>query len=344
MRGLVTVFGGSGFIGGHIVRALAKEGRRLRVAVRRPWKAYKLRLLGDVGQIEIVQANVRAPDSVARALEGAEGAVYAVGVLYESARQTFLSLQAEGPRLVAEAAKAAGARRLVVISALGADPASPSTYARTKAAGEAAARDIVPDATILRPSIVFGPEDQFFNRFASLATQSPVLPLIGGGTTRMQPVFVGDVARAVARSLADPATSGRTYELGGPGVHTFRQLMEIMLREIGRRPLLVSVPWPVASLIGLGGDAAAWLRGWLPMLPPPPLTRDQVALLKVDNVVAPGALGLADLGLTAMAIEPLIPTYLYPYRKGGQFADMTPPELLGEGAVRTPPFEATRAG
>jgi NADH dehydrogenase len=321
MRGLVTLFGGSGFVGSNIVRVLASQGRRIRVAVRRPWRAYKLRLLGDVGQIEIVQANVRVADSIERALEGAEAAVYAVGVLYESGPQRFESLHAEGPGLVAQIAGQLGVGRTVMISALGADPHSLSAYARTKAEGEAAARVASPGVTILRPSIVFVPEDHFFNRFAALATTSPVLPLIGGGTTRMQPVFVGDVARAVAAALADPATGGRIYELGGPGVHTFRALMEITLREIGRPRPLLPVPWPLASLIGRAGDLAAWARGPLPMIPEPPLTSDQVALLKSDNVVSPGAAGLAELGIQATAMEPILPTYLYPYRKGGQYAD-----------------------
>ena len=321
MRGLVTLFGGSGFIGENIVRVLAKQGWRLRVAARRPGRAYKLRMLGDVGQIEIVQANVRVADSVERALEGAEAAVYAVGVLYESGAQGFEALHAAGPGAMAEIATRLGVGRTVLVSALGADPHSPSKYARTKAEGEVAARAAAPGVTILRPSIVFGPEDHFFNRFASLAVMSPVLPLIGGGTTRMQPVFVGDVASAVAQALADPATAGRTYELGGPGVHTFRELMELTLREIGRPRRLATIPWPLASLIGYGGDVAAWLRGPLPMVPEPPLTSDQVQLLKADNVVLAGAAGLADLGIQATAMEPILPTYLYVYRKGGQYAD-----------------------
>ena len=328
LRGLVTVFGGSGFVGSHIVRALAKEGRRIRVAVRRPWAAYKLRLLGDVGQIEIVQASVRAPETVERAMVGAESAVYAVGVLFESGHQDFAAVHAEGPRVVAEAARRQGAERVVLISAIGADALSASKYARTKAEGEAAVRD-APGATILRPSVVFGPEDQFFNRFAALAQISPVLPLIGGGHTRLQPVFVGDVARATARVLADPDTAGKTYELGGPGVHSFEELMRIMLQVIGRDRMLLPIPWGVARVLALGGDLAAFLRSPLPIIPPPPLTTDQVLLLHADNVVGPGAATLADLGVQASAFEPIIPTYLYPYRKGGQFADLAPPAAAG---------------
>jgi uncharacterized protein YbjT (DUF2867 family) len=325
MRGLVTIFGGSGFVGGQIVRALAKQGWRIRVAVRKPWRAYRLRMLGDVGQIEIVQANVRVPETVERALQGAEAAVYAAGVLYQSGPQTFQSVQAEGPRTVAEAAARLGVGQFVLLSAIGADAGSASAYARTKAEGEAAVRAAIPGAVILRPSVVFGPEDEFFNRFAAMAVLSPALPLLGGGATRMQPVLVADVARAVARSLADPDAAGRTYELGGPTVYTFRQLMEITLKEIGRPRALVTVPWGLARILGALGDVQAALHGPLPLIPAPPVTTDQVTLLKSDNVVAPAALGFAELGIAPTALEPIIPTYLYRYRKGGQYADLEPP-------------------
>ncbi len=325
MQGLVTIFGGSGFVGSQIVRALARRGARIRVAVRRPWQAYRLRLLGDVGQIEIVQANVRVPETIDAALEGAEGVVYSVGTLFESGKQSFAALQAEGPACVAESAARAGVTRFVLISAIGADAHSASKYARTKAEGEAAVRAVIPSATILRPSIVFGQGDGFFTRFAELALISPVLPLIGGGATCFQPVFVADVARAAAQALADPAAAGVTFELGGPTVYSFRQLMEIMLAEIGRNRLLVPVPWELASLIGAVGDLQAFLHGPLPMLPPPQLTSDQVKLLKLDNVPAAGAPGLAALGVAPQALEPIIPAYLYPFRKGGQYADLEPP-------------------
>ncbi|MGH6957024.1 MAG: complex I NDUFA9 subunit family protein, partial [Caulobacteraceae bacterium] len=326
MRGLVTVFGGSGFIGSQTVRALARRQWRIRVAVRRPWRAYRLRLLGDVGQIEIVQANVRAPETVERALEGAEGVVYSVGTLFESGRQDFANLQAAGPRLAAEGAARRGIETFVLVSAIGADPSSASRYARTKAEGEAAVRAALPDAVILRPSVVFGPEDRFFNRFAAMAVRSPALPLIGGGATRMQPVFVADVARAVAAALGEPDAAGATFELGGPNIYSFRELMEFTLKEIGRRRLLVPVPFGVARAIGAVGDLAAALRAPLPMIPEPPLTSDQVELLRRDNVVAAGAAGLAELGVPAAALEPIAPTYLYRYRKGGQYADLSPPE------------------
>ncbi len=328
MQGLVTIFGGSGFVGSQIVRALAKRGARIRVAVRRPWQAYRLRMLGDVGQIEIVQSNVRVPETIDAALDGAEAVVYAVGTLFESGKQDFAALQAEGPARVAEAAVRAGATRFVLISAIGADPHSDAKYARTKAEGEAAVRAAFPAATILRPSVVFGQGDGFFTRFAELALISPVLPLFGGGETRFQPVFVADVARAVARALEDPAAAGVTFELGGPTVYSFRQLMELMLAEIGRSRMLVSVPWGLAGLIGAVGDLQAMLHGPLPMLPPPQLTSDQVKLLRVDNVAAPDAPGLAALGIAPQALESIIPAYLYPFRKGGQYADLEPPPEL----------------
>jgi len=323
MRGLVTLFGGSGFIGGQTVRALARQGWRLRVAVRRPWEAYRLRMLGDVGQIEIVQANIRSPLSVDRALEGAEACVNAVGVLFEAARQKFQSLHVMGARNVAEAAARGGVTRFVQISALGADPESPAKYARTKAAGEAAVREAIPSAVILRPSVVFGQDDHLFNRFATMASMSPVLPLIGGGHTRFQPVFVGDVAAAVAAALGRDDVAGRTFELGGPNTYSFRELMEITCKETGRSPALVPIPWPLARLIGAAGDVGAALHGALPLLPAPPLTSDQVELLRADNVVSAGAPCLADLGVSATALEPIVPTYLYRFRKGGQYADLT---------------------
>jgi NADH dehydrogenase len=315
MKGLVTVFGGSGFVGSQVVRALARRGSRVRVAVRQPGRGYRLRMLGDVGQIEVVQANIRDAASIARALGGAEACVNAVAVLHESGRQTFQALHVAGAGAIAQAARAAGIGRYVQISALGASPDSPSAYARTKAAGEAATRAAVPSAAILRPSVVFGPEDAFFNRFAAMAALSPALPLIGGGHTRFQPVYVGDVAAAVAQAVWDPATAGHDYDLGGPGVYTFKALMVLLLAEIRSQRLLVPIPFLAADLLGRGGDLMARIGL------PPPITRDQVALLRADNVVSPGALGLKDLGVTPSALEPIIPTYLYRFQKGGQYAD-----------------------
>ena len=315
MKGLVTVFGGSGFVGSQAVRALARKGLRVRVAVRNPGRGYRLRMLGDVGQIEVTQANVRDADSVARALDGAEACVNAVAVLYESGRQKFDALHVEGARSIAETARAAGVTRFTHISAIGAAADSPAAYGRTKAAGEAAVRAAIPGAVILRPSVVFGPEDQFFNRFAEMAMLSPALPLIGGGHTRFQPVFVGDVAGAVAESVTDPSAAGRTYELGGPGVYSFKDLMELLLADIRRQRLLVTVPFGLAGLLGKMGD----LMTVLPIAPW--ITSDQVALLKRDNIVAAGALGLKDLGVTPSPMEPILPTYLYRFMKGGQYAD-----------------------
>lgn len=314
MQNLVTVFGGSGFVGTQAVRYLAKAGWRIRVAVRNPNLAHRMRLLGDVGQVDIVQANVRDKPSLARALEGATASLNLVGVLYEAGRQGFAAVHAMGAKNVAEAARDQGVGRVVQMSALGADPDAPSKYGRTKAEGEAAVRAVYPDAAIVRPSIVFGPGDGFFNRFASMAQLSPVLPLIGGGATRFQPVFVGDVGQALCRIVTDAASAGQTYELGGPATHTFRELMEKMLAETGQRRLLLPIPFPVAAMLGRVGDLVAGVM-------PPPVTADQVESLRVDNVISGRHPGLAELGITPTTLEAVLPTYLYAYRKGGQYAD-----------------------
>ena len=319
MQGLVTVFGGSGFLGMQVTRALAKRGYRVRVACRRTNLAYRSPLMGEVGQIQIMQVNVRVPSSVERALEGADACVNLVGVLFEQGRQRFHSLHAQGARAIAEAARARGIKTLVQVSAIGADANSKSKYARTKAEGEAAARENVPTATVVRPSVVFGQDDSFFNRFGALAAQSPALPLPGGGGTRFQPVFVNDVAAAIAACILDPATRGKTYELGGPSTYSFRELMQLVLTQTQRSRLLVPLPWPVARLIGVAGDMVA---GVLPIAPP--LTSDQVELLTHDNVCSGALPGLSALGVTPTAVEAVVPTYLYRYRKGGQFAGDTP--------------------
>jgi NADH dehydrogenase len=309
---LVTIFGGSGFIGRHVVRALAKSGWRIRVAVRRPDLAFHLQPLGRVGQIHAVQANVRYPDSVARAAEGADAVVNLVGILYKSGKQTFDAVQAEGANAVARATAANNAK-LVQFSAIGADADSKSDYARSKAEGEAFARAAVSDAVVVRPSILFGPEDHFFNRFANMARLSPALPLIGGGKTRFQPVFVGDVAAAVAAILAGQARPGATYELGGPAVQTFEELMQLMLRVIDRKRLLVPLPFAIARMKAL----------FLEMLPNPLLTRDQVRLLEQDNIVSAEAeregRTLRGLGITPTAMETILPSYLVRFRRTGQF-------------------------
>ena len=313
MPDLVTVFGGSGFIGTQVVRALARRGARVRVAVRQPHLANAMRLMGDVGQVEVVQANIRDAASVQRAVEGADAVINLVGLLYETGRQTFQSVHVDAAGTIARASAEAGAR-LVQMSALGADAASSSRYARTKAAGEAAVREILPSAVVLRPSIVFGPGDDFFNKFGEMAVVSPFLPLIGGGRTRFQPVYVGDVARAVASVALDAQYAGRTFELGGPGVFTFREVLDLIQKETGRRRLYAPLPFPLATLVGT-------LCSPLALTPlAPPLTADQVELLKTDNVVSGQAPGLADLGVTPETVEAILPTYLYRFRKGGQFA------------------------
>jgi uncharacterized protein YbjT (DUF2867 family) len=314
MQGLVAVFGGSGFVGRYVVRALARAGWRVRVAVRRPVLAPELRVMGEVGQIELVQANVRVPESVGRALDGASACVNLVGRLYEAGPQKFDALHIDAARSLAEACAARGVTRLVHVSALGADANSTSHYARSKAGGEVAVLAAVPTATIIRPSIVFGPEDDFFNRFAGMAAISPVLPLIGGGQTRFAPVYAGDVGAAIAAVLERRNTEGATYELGGPGVYSFRELMTLVLKETHRKRILAPVPWPIAGVLGVLGDLAA--------LTPfaPPITSDQVELLKTDNVPAKGSKGLAALGVSPTALEALLPTYLWKFRKGGQFA------------------------
>ncbi|WP_181708643.1 complex I NDUFA9 subunit family protein [Chthonobacter rhizosphaerae] len=310
---LVTVFGGSGFLGRHVVRALARRGWRVRVAVRRPDLAGHLQPLGIVGQIHAVQANLRYRGSVERAVAGADAVINLVGILAPSGAQTFDAVQAEGARVVADAAKAAGTTRFVHVSAIGADPRSASAYARTKAAGEAAAFAAMPDAVVLRPSIVFGPEDDFFNRFAEMARFAPALPLIGGGRTRFQPVYVGDVATAVAEAADGRVPGGTVYELGGPEVKSFRELMEIVLKETQRKRALVNLPFGAA-------EALAKLTAWLPGAP---LTLDQVELLKTDNVVSEDAIRddrtLAGLGIEPHSLAAILPTYLYRYMRHGQY-------------------------
>ncbi|WP_269714949.1 complex I NDUFA9 subunit family protein [Caulobacter sp. NIBR2454] len=320
MQGLVTVFGGSGFIGTQVVRALAKQGWRVRVAVRRTNMAHRMRMLGDVGQIQVVQANIRSGASVARALEGAQACVNLVGVLQERGRQGFMSLHATAAGKVAEAAKAAGATRFVQMSALGADAESGSKYARTKAMGEAAVRQVFPDAVVIRPSIVFGPEDGFFNLFARMATLAPALPLFGGGKTCFQPVFVGDVAAAIAATATQAGHAGKTFELGGPAVYSFKEVLELILRETGRNRPLIPIPWFAAKAMGSAGDMISGLF-------PAPITSDQVILLQSDNVVSGSLPGLAELGIVPTTVEAVVPSYLYLYRKGGQYAP------LPEGAL-----------
>jgi len=310
---LVTVFGGSGFLGRSVVRALAKREYRIRVAVRRPELAGHLQPLGRVGQVHAVQANLRYPGSVEAAMRGSRAAINLVGILAESGAQTFDAVQGAGAGTVAKAAAAAGAA-MVHVSAIGADENSPSRYARAKATGEKAVLAAVPSATILRPSVVFGPEDQFTNRFAALARMSPMLPLIGGGLTKLQPVYVGDVATAVADAVDGKTKQGATYELGGPEVLTMRQIMAFILATIERERMLVSLPF------GLGRLQALFLQ----FAPGPfKLTPDQVALLRNDNVVSDAAkaagLTLEGLGIVPDSLEAIAPQYLWRFRPHGQF-------------------------
>jgi uncharacterized protein YbjT (DUF2867 family) len=317
-RALITIYGGSGFIGRHVVRAIAKTGARMRVAVRRPDLAGHLQPLGGVGQINPVQANVRFPDSLLAAAQGADAIINLVGILFPSGKQTFKAVQDEGARHVAEAARAAGVHTLVHVSAIGADPEASSAYARSKAEGEAAVREVFPDAVILRPSIVFGPEDDFFNRFAALARIAPALPLIGGGRTKFQPVFAGDVAKSVVAALTGEAKAEAPYELGGPEALTLRDVMERVLTYTMRKRLLVPEPFWLAKL------QAAFLQ----LLPKPPLTIDQVRLLESDNVVSEGAKRarrtLEGLGIEPVAVAAVVPAYLEQFRPRGQFSIYRP--------------------
>ena len=324
---IVTVFGGSGFIGRHVVRALARDGWRIRVATRRPDLAFHLQPLGRVGQIHAVQANVRYPASIAAALKGAEAVVNLVSVLNERGRQNFESLNGFGSRAVAKAAADASITNMVHMSAIGADLNSDSTYARTKAEGERSVLMAVPSAIVLRPSVVFGPEDSFFNRFAAIARMSPVLPLIGGGETKMQPVYVGDVAEAVARALSGYGRAGATYELGGPEVKSFRELMQYVCDVTGRRRFLAPLPNEIANIVALGTELADKVSfGLFPdmML----LSRDQVKLLGRDNVVSADAKAeartLDGLCILPEAMESIVPKYLTRFRKAGQFSDHKP--------------------
>ncbi|MFA5951636.1 MAG: complex I NDUFA9 subunit family protein [Hyphomicrobium sp.] len=316
-KDLVTIFGGSGFVGRHTVRALAKAGFRIRAASRRPDLAGHLQPMGNVGQIQPVQANLRYPASLRQAVEGAYGVVISVGILAASGRQTFHALHVEGPRAIARAAREAGAKRLVLVSAIGADLKSRSTYARSKAEGEAAVLAEFPDAIIVRPSIVFGPEDDFFNRFAAMARMSPVLPLIGGGRTKFQPVYVGDVAAAVAAALDGAGEPGKIYELGGPEVLSFRELLDRTQKYADRRRPYMPLPFWLAKLQAI----LTWplpnsLR---------PLTYDQVRLLERDNVVSGAAIKqgrtLAALGVSAPeTVTAIVPRYLERFTPKGQYS------------------------
>jgi NADH dehydrogenase len=305
----VTVFGGTGFLGRYVVRELARRGALIRVISRDPQAALELKTFGYVGQITLEYGSLLREDDVQRAVANSDAVVNLVGILYERGRQRFASVQAQGAERIAKAAAQAGVKRLVHISALGVDRVPSSKYARTKLAGERAVQAAFPAATILRPSVVFGAEDQFFNRFASLATISPFMPLIGGGKTRFQPVYAGDVAQAVVASLCCTRAPGRVYELGGPTVQSFHEILTWIMNETGHRRPFLSLPFAVAGLVGAFAE-------WLPV---PPLTRDQVRLLKADNVVSAPEDTLQALGVEPRCYSLIMPEFLHRYRKGGHY-------------------------
>lgn len=304
----ITVVGASGFIGRYVVKRLAADGAMICACGRHAREAGYLHPMGDVGQVATFDADITDERALVALVEGSDAVVNAAGILYERGRQTFEAVHHEGPARLARAAKAAGVRHFVHISAISADPTAAAAYSRSKAAGEAAVRAAFPEAVILRPSLVFGPEDEFFNRFAAMARYSPVLPLIGGGGTKFQPVFVDDVAAAVCAVLSRADAAGQIYELAGPAVFTLRQLFELILHVIGRKRLLLPVPF------GLAGFKAFFLE-WLPK---PLLTRDQVRMLRHDVVATPGTPGLADLAITPKALELVLPSYLGRFRRAGR--------------------------
>ncbi len=322
-KGLVTLIGGSGFIGRYAARELVKAGYRVRIACRRPGLAGDARLAGPPGWVDVVQANVRNRASLIRALDGADAVVNLVGILYESGAQSFESAQAEGAKTVAEVAVELGIHRFVQVSAIGSDASSKSEYARTKADAETAVRGAMPGAVILRPSVVFGPEDQFFNKFAGLTRFAPFLPAIGGGHTRLQPVYAGDVAAAIAAAIVREDAAGQTYELGGPRTYTLNEIYDFILATIGRKRFKLPLPFSVAKPFGLLLGAVFRFKAMLigGLLGGPPITGDQVEMLKSDNVVSEGSLGLTDLGVTELeTVESIVPTYLYRFRAYGQYS------------------------
>ncbi len=319
---LATVFGGSGFVGRHIVRALARDGWRIRVAVRRPDLAGFLRPLGVVGQVELVQANLRYPDSVAAAVEGADAVVNAAGIKRQAGRQTYDAVHATGAAAIARATAAAGIAKLVHVSGVGADPRSLNPYIASKGRGDDAVRETLPSAIILRPSVMFGPEDDFLNRFGALARALPALPLFGGGATKLQPVFVGDVALAALATIADPRATGQVYELGGPEVLTLRDIAALTLRIVERRRALVPLPFALAKLVAWSTEVASALT--LGKFPKPlTVSRDEIELLRYDNVVSAAAIAegrtLRELGVSPQGLEAIAPSYLYRFRKTGQY-------------------------
>jgi uncharacterized protein YbjT (DUF2867 family) len=314
MSNLVTIFGGSGFVGRYIARRMAREGWRVRVACRRPNDAIFVRPYGTPGQVEPVFCNVRDDASVRAAMAGADAVVNCVGILSGLGKNTFDAVQAEAPGRIARIAAEQGVSRLVHVSAIGADAQADSDYARTKGEGEAAVLTAFPNAMILRPSIIFGTEDSFFNRFAGMTRFGPVLPVVGGNT-KFQPVFVDDLAAAAVKGVLGQAAG--TYELGGPDVDTFKGLMGRMLAVVKRKRLVLNVPFLAARIPAAGFDFLQFLTGGL--IKNGLLTGDQVKSLRHDNVVAAGAKGFADLGIQPTAMEAVLPEYLWRYRPSGQY-------------------------
>lgn len=313
MQKLVTIYGGSGFVGRYIVRRLARKGWRVRVAVRRPNEAMHVKPYGAVGQVEPVACNIRDDDSVRSVMRGADAVVNCVGTFDRGGRNNFDAVQSRGAGRIARIAAEQGVAHMVHLSAIGADPGAASLYGQSKARGEAAILEHFPTAMILRPSVVFGPEDQFFNRFAGMARLGPVLPLVGADT-RFQPVYVDDVAQAAVLGVEGEASG--VFELGGPEVRSFRALMKGMLKVIRRRRLVVGIPFWMALPMGVAFDL---LHAASFGLIPPQVTRDQVRSLRADNVVPEAARGFADLGITPTAMEAVLPDYLWRFRSGGQY-------------------------
>lgn len=315
MSELVTVFGGSGFVGKYVVRALCKAGKRVRVAMRRPHLGHELRVMGDVGQVQLVQANVRDLPSVERAIDGADTIINLVAILFEKNKQKFDDVVFEGAKNIATAAKNAGITKFVQVSAIGADVNSASKYAIAKGKAEEIVKELVPSVRIIRPSVIFGIEDEFINRFAAMSLVTPIMPLIGGGKTKFQPVFVADVASAILKSL-DNAYEGQVFELGGPSVYTFEQILKYIEKETMRSRSYLPIPFEIMQIIG---NVTASIFKFLP-IGAPPITGDQVELLKKDNLVTEGAKSFKDLGINSLStLEAIAPTYLYRYRPRGQF-------------------------
>lgn len=314
MAELIVVFGGSGFVGKHVVRALCKAGFRVRVAMRRPQLGQELRVMGNVGQVQLVQANVRDYESVARALDGANGAINLVGLLYEKGKQKFGDVMDNGAQNIARACKVHNISKLVHVSAI-VDKDSRAKYALAKIHAENAIKETLPSAVILRPSVIFGADDGFFNLFAGISRITPIMPLIGGGQTKFQPVFVGDVARAIMAAMGDAAT-GKTFELGGPQSYTFEQILRFIASVTNRPRAYLKLPF---WLVQMKGNVLDFIFRFIPFAAPP-LTGDQVELMRSDNVVADNALGFDALGITDLStIEAITPSYLARFRPHGQF-------------------------